>query len=173
MKSAVLFVSLLTSTVSAFVPTQTNNNVATSLKAAPTFEDKPGAIPPIGYWDPAGLAKNEELFDQYRVAEIKHGRAAMLAVIGYIVPEIYRFGYDIAPGISTNDVRNGVAALQDIPTFGWMQIFFLIGFVDFTGNLGSYEWVRTIRKFFFVIIIEYVSDLFISRNDDKQMLFQN
>ena len=36
----------------------------------------------------------------------------MLAVLGYIAPETYRFGFDIAPGVSTNDIPNGVAAID-------------------------------------------------------------
>jgi hypothetical protein len=55
---------------------------------------------------------SQEKFDEYRTAELKHGRAAMLAVLGYIAPETYRFGFDIAPGVSTNDIPNGVAAID-------------------------------------------------------------
>jgi hypothetical protein len=46
------------------------------------FEDKPGALPPTGYFDPLGLATSEAVFDQYRAVELKHGRVAMLAVVG-------------------------------------------------------------------------------------------
>jgi hypothetical protein len=82
MKLAV-FASLLTC-ATAFAPVS-QNKFSTALDAfakAPTFEDKPGALPPLGYWDPLGLATSEEIFDQYRAVELKHGRVAMLAVIG-------------------------------------------------------------------------------------------
>ena len=138
MKLAIL--ASIVASAAAFAPA-TKVTSSTSLKAVPTFEDQPGAQAPVGYWDPLGLAKTEELFDQYRVAEVKHGRAAMLAVLGYIAPETYRFGYDIAPGVSTNDVRNGVAAFEDIPALGWIQMFFFIGLVDYTGILGDFEFV--------------------------------
>ena len=49
-----------------------------------------GVTSPAGYFDPLGLAKDQETFDQYRVSELKHGRVAQLAVIGYIVPEIFK-----------------------------------------------------------------------------------
>jgi hypothetical protein len=62
---------------------------------------------------------------------------AQLAVIGYVVPEIYRFPGEIAPGIKFADVPNGVAALDAIPTLGWAQIVFLIGAVDYWGFLGE------------------------------------
>ncbi|CAE8609798.1 unnamed protein product, partial [Polarella glacialis] len=45
---------------------------------------------PVGFWDPLGLAadKNEATFERRRQTEIKHGRIAMLATMGYITPEI-------------------------------------------------------------------------------------
>jgi hypothetical protein len=82
---------------------------------------------------------DQDTFDQYRLAELKHGRVAMLAVIGYIVPEVYRFGFDIAPGVPCASVPNGVAAIDSIPALGWAQIFFLIGAVDYWGFLGDFQ----------------------------------
>eukprot|EP00804_Cyclotella_cryptica_P009807 CCRYP_016249-RA/>CCRYP_016249-RA protein AED:0.29 eAED:0.29 QI:0/0/0.5/1/0/0.5/2/256/306 len=83
---------------------------------------------------------SKEKFDEYRTAELKHGRAAMLAVLGYIAPETYRFGFDIAPGVSTYDIPNGVAAIDYIPALGWAQIIFLIGAVDYWGVLGDFSF---------------------------------
>merc|ERR1711871_828655 len=40
----------------------------------------------VGF-DPLGLAKTPELLDQYRLAELKHSRLAMLAAVGFIVSE--------------------------------------------------------------------------------------
>jgi hypothetical protein len=64
----------------------------------------------------------------------------MLAVLGYIVPEFYRFPFDIAPGLPCADVPNGVAAIDAIPSLGWAQIIFLIGATDYTGFLGDFEF---------------------------------
>ncbi|GKY91687.1 hypothetical protein MPSEU_000140500 [Mayamaea pseudoterrestris] len=112
-----------------------------SSTAIKSFENELGVIQPTGFWDPAGLTKNidQETFDQYRTAELKHGRVAQLAVIGYIVPEVYRFGFDIAPGLPCADVPNGVAAIDAIPALGWAQIFFAIGAVDYYGFLGDFD----------------------------------
>ena len=63
----------------------------------------------------------------------------MLAVVGFVVPEFYRFGYDIAPGLPCSEVPNGIAALTAIPSLGWAQMFFLIGAVDYYGFLGDFE----------------------------------
>ena len=80
---------------------------------------------------------DQETFDYYRTAEIKHGRVSMLAIIGYIVPEIFKFPGEIAPGVTFASIPNGVAAIEAVPSLGWAQIFFLIGFVDYRLTLGK------------------------------------
>lgn len=52
-----------------------------------------GVQAPVGYWDPLGLNKNADTatFNRRRAVEIKHGRVAMYATMGYIVPEYYKF----------------------------------------------------------------------------------
>jgi len=48
-----------------------------------------GAIPPAGFFDPAGFAKKatpEQLL-RYRECEIMHGRFAQMAVLGFLIPE--------------------------------------------------------------------------------------
>lgn len=104
-------------------------------------EQQLGALPPVGFWDPAGLATNidEATFEQYRLAELKHGRVAQLAVLGYIVPEIFRWPGNIAPGLPFADIPNGVAAFEVVPALGWLQITFLVGAVDYYGVLGDFE----------------------------------
>eukprot|EP00633_Aureoumbra_lagunensis_P003308 CAMPEP_0197285224 /NCGR_PEP_ID=MMETSP0890-20130614/454_1 /TAXON_ID=44058 ORGANISM="Aureoumbra lagunensis, Strain CCMP1510" /NCGR_SAMPLE_ID=MMETSP0890 /ASSEMBLY_ACC=CAM_ASM_000533 /LENGTH=170 /DNA_ID=CAMNT_0042752527 /DNA_START=147 /DNA_END=659 /DNA_ORIENTATION=+ len=99
------------------------------------YSSELGVIAPTGFFDPFGLSKDidAETFAQYREAEIKHGRVAQLAVIGYIVPEVYKFPGEIAPGLKFADIPNGVAAIDKIPSLGWAQMFFLIGAVDYYG----------------------------------------
>jgi len=63
----------------------------------------------------------------------------MLAVLGYIAPETYRFPFDIAPGLPCSEVPNGVAAIDAIPSLGWIQIIFAIGATDYYGFLGNFE----------------------------------
>ena len=135
----VVFASLLAS-AAAFAPAaQQQQAVKSSTALNAEFADKPGALPPVGYFDPYRLATDEETFEKYRVVEIKHGRVAMLAVLGYVVPEFYRFGFDIAPGLPCSEVPNGIAALSAIPSLGWAQMFFLVGAVDYYGYLGDFD----------------------------------
>ena len=67
---------------------------APAAKAAPatpafSVETMPGALAPVGFFDPLGFAANadENTLKRYREAEVTHGRVAMLAVIGFLVGE--------------------------------------------------------------------------------------
>lgn len=62
---------------------------SSSASAVPV--DLIGALPPVGFFDPAGFAAKaspEELI-RYREVEIMHGRFAQLAVLGMLIPEKY------------------------------------------------------------------------------------
>mmetsp|Transcript_24611 Transcript_24611/g.28449 ORF Transcript_24611/g.28449 Transcript_24611/m.28449 type:complete len:217 (-) Transcript_24611:46-696(-) len=89
------------------------------------------------YFDPLNLA-NEYNFVTYREAELKHGRIAMLAVIGNTLPELFR-GQLIPPknvflspsdGLCFSDVPTGLKALTVVPIIGWLQIIAFIGFFE-------------------------------------------
>jgi hypothetical protein len=133
-------VALLAGSAAAFAP-QPIGRVSTVVMASP-YADEFGVIDPTGFFDPLGLSDNidQEKFDFYRAAEIKNGRAAMLAVVGYVFQENFRFPGYISPGLKFTDVPNGIAAINTIPALGWIQIFFLIGAVDYYGFLGDFEF---------------------------------
>jgi hypothetical protein len=135
MKLAV-FASLLAG-AAAFAPAQTGK-ASTALKMS--YENELGVIAPTGFFDPYGLSTNidQETFDQYRTAELKHGRVAQLAVVGYVAPEIFRWPGEIAPGLAFADIPNGIAAINAIPALGWLQMFFFIGAVDYYGYFGNF-----------------------------------
>mmetsp|Transcript_1529 Transcript_1529/g.4560 ORF Transcript_1529/g.4560 Transcript_1529/m.4560 type:complete len:218 (+) Transcript_1529:74-727(+) len=99
----------------------------------PAFaKDDAGITAPLGYWDPIGLAKDEETFQFYRRAEIKHGRVAMLAMIGYAVPYFFKFDGWLAtnPELKFADIPPGIDAMQVISGAGLAQLFFFIAFLD-------------------------------------------
>jgi hypothetical protein len=66
---------------------------STSSSSATVSSTDLGVQAPIGYWDPLGLNANADAatFNRRRAVEIKHGRVAMFATMGYIVPEYYKF----------------------------------------------------------------------------------
>ena len=131
--------ALTLAAASAFVAPKAGSSPKTIV--ANTYENEIGGIPPLGFWDPLGLSTDlsPEVFAQYRTAELKHGRIAQLAVVGYIVPEIFRWPGEIAHGISFADIPHGVAAIDAIPAFGWVQMIFFIGMVDYYGFLGDFD----------------------------------
>merc|ERR1719310_743181 len=63
----------------------------------------PGALPPVGEFDPFNLleGKSEEDVRYYREAELTHGRVSMLASLGFLVQESFHplFTADGGPAI--------------------------------------------------------------------------
>lgn len=86
MLSSLIFAILTCTTLSLIH----NNHVLKSKKVLNLkmgFENAIGAQPPLGLWDPLGLLKDasQERFDRLRYVETKHGRIAMLAILGHLV----------------------------------------------------------------------------------------
>jgi hypothetical protein len=97
------------------------------------YEKEIGAQAPLGFFDPLSLLKDadQETFDRYRYAELKHGRIAMLAVLGHIVTtKGDRFPGEIAYGVPFSSIKNGLAAFTTIPSAGVLQLFFFIGLLE-------------------------------------------
>merc|ERR1719359_608892 len=66
----------------------------------------PGALPPMGNFDPAGFTEGKSVAElkMLREAEVTHGRVSMLASLGFLVQEsfhpLFRLGdKDIGPAI--------------------------------------------------------------------------
>ena len=79
--------SLLAGSAAAFAPVM-NKASSTSLNAF-TADNMPGALAPMGFFDPLGFAAkaDEKTLKHYREAEVMHGRVAMLATLGFLVGE--------------------------------------------------------------------------------------
>ena len=137
------YVAILASLMgaAAFVPA---SRVSTRSSLKMNFKDEIGVIPPTGFFDPLGLSANidQDTFNGYREAELKHGRVAMLAVVGYLTQAVFRLpGYIVPPGTklpgtidldgTTFDaIPNGVAAIGAVSSLGWLQIITLIGYME-------------------------------------------
>ena len=112
-----IFASLLVG-AAAFAPAQNSARTSTAVNA--DFSKELGVQVPLGFWDPLGLLKDadQEYFDRLRWVELKHGRIAMLAVVGYLTTYAgMRF-----PG--AEDIPAGFAALDNIPGMVWLQMVF-------------------------------------------------
>merc|ERR1712127_218390 len=79
--------SLLAGSAAAFAPASMGKT-STAMNAF-TVDTMPGALAPMGFFDPLGFAAkaDEGTLKRYREAEVTHGRVAMLAVIGFFVGE--------------------------------------------------------------------------------------
>ena len=60
-----------------------------SSTSAFTVETLPGALAPLGFFDPLGFASKADAntLKRYREAELTHGRVAMLASVGFLAGE--------------------------------------------------------------------------------------
>merc|ERR1712137_1186394 len=98
------------------------------------FESELGVQAPVGFWDPIGYSKDgdADAFRRRRMTEVKHGRVSMIACIGYIVPEYFKWPGYCSPsvGLSFEDIPNGLAALSKVPAVGWTQIFLFGGLLE-------------------------------------------
>merc|ERR1711920_280232 len=121
--------ALLAGSAAAFAPAPNAARTSVATSAA-TFEGELGVQPPLGLWDPLGCLEgiDQDTFDRYRYAEIKHGRVAQLAFVGHLVTAlgIRLPGYiSIQENIKFEDIPPGLGALAAVPTKGLWQIFLL------------------------------------------------
>ena len=126
------------------------NYTASPLRA---FENEMGAQPPFGFWDPVGFTADGDVdaYKRRRQTEIKHGRIAMLATMGYMTPEITgKFPGYLSPstGLKFADIPNGLAAISKVPVAGWGQILAWMAFCEVSksqapgtpGAVGDFGW---------------------------------
>merc|ERR1719284_1189841 len=96
------------------------------------FENELGVQAPLGYWDPLGYSTDgdAEAFYRRRCTEIKHGRVAMWAAMGYIAPEFFRWPgqCSLSQKLDFNSIPNGLTALKVVPGAGWGQMVAFAGF---------------------------------------------
>mmetsp|Transcript_44174 Transcript_44174/g.105197 ORF Transcript_44174/g.105197 Transcript_44174/m.105197 type:complete len:464 (-) Transcript_44174:47-1438(-) len=95
-------------------------------------------LPLTDKFDPLNLGNTDAKMDRYTAVEIKHGRVAMIATVGYIMPEIFRF-----PGCEA--FSHGLGAFESIPLEGWVQLVALVGAHEVlvkprAGGLGSSDF---------------------------------
>merc|ERR1712173_160499 len=104
-----------------------NNNFQTALKVSSV--NLPGALPPVGFFDPLGLAEkaNDATLLRYREAEITHGRVAMLATIGFLVGEKVEgssFLFDAS-------IKGpAITHLSQVPTLFWLLLVLPIAWLE-------------------------------------------
>lgn len=119
MKTVVL--ASLVASASAFAPSAQQSSTSSTTALSMDISKAIGVQAPLGYFDPLNImgdpkAADGEKFEKLRYQELKHGRVAMLAVVGYLVTYAgVRF-----PG--AEDIPAGWAALTATPGMVWAQM---------------------------------------------------
>lgn len=97
----------------------------------------PGVSAPTGFFDPAGLMRNEwqlSQFKRYADCEVKHSRLAMLAVVGFVVGEVFH------PLFNGEVDTPSYIAFQATPlqTF-WPAVVAAIGLFEFVTSVPTFK----------------------------------
>jgi hypothetical protein len=120
--------------VPSFIPTLATKTSSLQAGSASPFKDEVGAQVPLGFWDPMSMlgSDNPSRFNRLREVEIKHGRIAMLAVVGYLTTYA---------GVRLDGMQDMPAGFAAIQTSAWIdnpvakaQIYgtiLFIGFLEF------------------------------------------
>lgn len=104
--------------------------------------------PVLGYYDPLGLGYsdfwgqgNDATVGFLRHAEIKHGRVAMAAFVGYIAQyNGLHFGFPMSLSGSDPQYAAGLSPPEQwdaLPMIAKFQVIGFIGFLEFWGELGA------------------------------------
>jgi len=125
MKVAIL--ASVVASAAAFAPTKTAP-VSTELSAW-RDETVVGITAPVGFFDPLGLSKGQSdaTMKYYRESELKHGRVAMAACLGW-----YLNAGGVHPAFNSALSNDPLKAMVELPAVGWLQ--FVLG-------CGAIEWL--------------------------------
>ncbi|KAG7342465.1 chlorophyll A-B binding protein [Nitzschia inconspicua] len=122
--------SLLVSVVgsaAAFAPAKQQQT--SSALSAWKDETVVGITAPMGFFDPLGLSKNKDdkTMSLYRESELKHGRVAMAACLGW-----YLDAAGVHPAFNSELSNDPLEAAQQLDPVRWVQ--FVLG-------CGAIEWL--------------------------------
>jgi len=126
MKIATFFALL--GSAAAFAPASQTRTTGTALSA---WKDEAvvGILPPVGFFDPLGFSanKDDKTMNYYREAELKHGRVAMAACLGW-----YLTAAGVHPAFNSELSSDPLEAAKQLAPVGWIQ--FVLG-------CGAIEWL--------------------------------
>lgn len=141
MKYAIL--SSLICSAAAFAPAKTSTTTSTTALSETKADLEALAVkcnPLVKYFDPLNIGDGDEAtIGWYRQSEIKHGRIAMFAFVGYIVqsnfvlPWAQTMAGDLPPSVDLTPE----AQWDAIPFAAKAQIFTLIGFLEMFDESGG------------------------------------
>ena len=123
----------------AFAPVK-NSNSGVSLEATKDeILSSPNTVEFGTIWDPLGLADigTDETLSWYRHAEVKHGRVAMAAFVGWwAVGAGLRLPGDLSYGQAFSSIPSkGLEAWDAVPGWGKAQLLLFAGLIEFHDEL--------------------------------------
>lgn len=128
-----------------------NQKIRTTSPLNAWVDDAIGVTAPVGFFDPLGLSanKSDETMRLYREAELKHGRVAMAACLGWYVTAA-----GVHPAFQSTLSSDPLLAAQQLPAVGWLQFVLGCGAIEFLAEqiklqpgyvpgdlLGAAQWV--------------------------------
>jgi hypothetical protein len=125
MSRSLLLIASTLAGAAAFAPVTTLSGSQTALQMA-DFSKEIGAQAPLGFFDPFGFMKDadQDTFNSFRKIEVKHGRVAMMAVLGHMVAT----KGDRMPGLE--DCKVGLKGLTSVPTTVYVQLFLTVAILE-------------------------------------------
>lgn len=129
--------SVLIASAAAFAPAQTSNTITTELSAGKStspFANEIGAQAPLGFFDPLGMVGDgtQARFDRLRLVEVKHGRVAMMAVVGYLTTYA---------GVRSPGMENVPAGFDAIKKVNWDTFDVKANMIGTAVFIGMLEFV--------------------------------
>lgn len=146
-----------TALCSSAAPTDSASEVEEVVKVYPTVNGwtadpakfcagLPGAIAPLGDFDPIGFTKDLPLQEikRYREAEVTHGRVAMLATLGYLVAEKF---HPLFGGVIDGPANSHLGQVQEQAPFFFAFLATSIGAAEIFRSLVGWEFpLDAVRK---------------------------
>lgn len=148
MKTTVAALFSLLGAAAAFAPAA---KTSTSSTAVSGWKDEMvGVTAPVGFFDPMGLStgKSDATMNYYREAELKHGRVAMAACLGWFITA--GGTHPFFSSLSDDPLK----AAKELAPVGWLQFVLGCGAIEWLGEkikqrpgyvpgdlLGAATWV--------------------------------
>jgi hypothetical protein len=123
MKFTSTLIAVFAGSAAAFAPSASTKKTSALAFSIDTI---PGALAPMGLFDPLGFAEkaDEPTLKRYREAELTHGRVSMLAVIGFLVGEKVEGSSFLFDSQITGPA---ITHLSQVPVGFWVALTVAIG----------------------------------------------